>query len=234
MFEIRAKKNMRIDYMFYQHWMTSSSSVPTMVNLYRYHGDGNGCPGSIIGQNLTLNGVPYEISPSLWTRVGWSASGQSQTTPQPNGFTCTFANNASNTAFDTSTKTFSISNNLSAGEEARHICAGETATFYINGVGTRLACGRLLSQPSPYVSTADMDIGWCARLHHGSIAEGRWDIGDAVDQTIVGGRSPFGQPFIANSAYGYLNPNTTTNPAYRTTGTFCDPSYLRVEATTMV
>jgi hypothetical protein len=232
MFEIRAKKDMRIDYMYYQHWSTSFSSVPTLVNLYRYHGNGNGCPGRIIGQNLTLNGVPYEISPSLWTRVGGSASGQDQFTPQQNGFTCTFATNASSTAFDTVTKTFSISNNLSAGEEARHICAGEIATFYMNGVGTRLAVGNLLSQPSPYVSTEDMDIGWCARLHHGSISEDRWDIGDVIDNTTF--VSPFGQPFIANAAYGYLNPNVRDDPAYRTTGTFCDPSYLRVVATTMV
>lgn len=233
MFEIRAKKDIKISNLFYQHWSTSSSSVPTTAQLYRYHGNGTGCPGSIIGQNFTLNGVPYEASPSLWTKVGGSASGQSQTVAQANGFTCVFSTNASSHTFDTSTSTFSISNNTSAGQEARHICAGETATFYINGVGTRLAVGNLLSAPASYVSTSDMDIGWCARLHHGSISVGRWDVGDVVDNTITGS-SPFGQPFITNSAYGFLNPNVTSNPALRTTGTFCDPSYLRVEATTMI
>lgn len=219
---------MKITNLFYQHWATSTNPL---VELYRYHGTGSGCPGSIVGQNLTLNSVPYEISPSLWTRVGGSASGQSQTIAQPNGFTCgfTYQQNTFST-FDTSTSTYSISNSNNSGEEARHICAGETATFYMNGVGTRLAVGATLSSPQVHVQTIDMDIGWCARLHHGSISTGRWAVGDPIIPVTGSNTSEFGKPFINNASYGYLTGQT----AYRTTATFCNPSYLRVEATTMV
>lgn len=228
MFEIRAKTNMKILNFYYQHWSTSSGSQPILVELYRYHGTGS-CPGRIIGQNLLLNNnVPYEVSPTLWTRVGGSAVGQSQTVSQPNGYTAVFATNASTHTFDPSTSTYSISNNSNAGEEARHICAGETATFYINGVSTRLAVGPLLTTPAMYVSTPEMDVGWCSRLHHGSPSVGTWSPGDPIVLATGGNSSPYGQPFINNSSYGFTTGPNATNVAY------CQPSYLRVEAQTMV